>query len=176
MSFGDKPRLEFDHAIKNNSNNNDDDKTKWQDIEFIQVRYTDVPGKFLAKYYLLKDNEHFYDVCRNGIGLDGSSVKGFASIDESDLLLLPDRLTATLSPISSYKTVTVIADVHRGFGQGRLTKDPRYISQHMEEYLAENNLFCQVGAEVECFVFDDIVFNNNNTNKDHELEIISTEQ
>src|SRR5918994_1199917 len=174
MSFGDKPRLEFDHAIKNNSNNNN--KTKWQDIEFIQLRYTDVPGKFLAKYYLLKDNENFYDVCRNGIGLDGSSVKGFASIDESDLLLLPDRLTATLTPISSYKTVTVIADVHRGFGQGRLTKDPRYISQHMEEYLAENNLFCQVGAEVECFVFDDIVFNNNNTNKDNELEIISTEQ
>src|ERR671918_194982 len=176
MSFGDKPTLEFDHAIKNNNNNNNDDKAKWQDIEFIQVRYTDVPGKFLAKYYLLKDNEHFYDVCRNGIGLDGSSVKGFASIDESDLLLLPDRLTATLTPISSYKTVTVIADVHRGFGQGGLTKDPRYISQHMEEYLAENNLFCQVGAEVECFVFDDIVFNNNNTNKDHELEIISTEQ
>lgn len=175
MSFRDKSTLEFDHAINNNSNNNNDE-TKWQDIEFIQVRYTDVPGKFLAKYYLLKDNEHFYDVCRNGIGLDGSSVKGFASIDESDLLLLPDRLTATLTPISSYKTVTVIADVHRGFGQGRLTKDPRYISQHMEEYLAENNLFCQVGAEVECFVFDDIVFNNNNTNKDHELEIISTEQ
>ena len=178
MSFGDKPRLEFDHTIKsNNDDNNNNDETKWQDIEFIQVRYTDVPGKFLAKYYLLKDNEHFYDVCRNGIGLDGSSVKGFASIDESDLLLLPDRLTATLTPISSYKTVTVIADVHRGFGQGRLTKDPRYISQHMEEYLAENNLFCQVGAEVECFVFDDIVFNNNNnTDKDNELEIISTEQ
>src|SRR5215208_1141581 len=177
MSFGDKPRLEFDHTIKsNNDNNNNNDETKWQDIEFIQVRYTDVPGKFLAKYYLLKDNEHFYDVCRNGIGLDGSSVKGFASIDESDLLLLPDRLTATLTPISSYKTVTVIADVHRGFGQGRLTKDPRYISQHMEEYLAENNLFCQIGAEVECFVFDDIIFNNNNTDKDHELEIISTEQ
>ena len=173
MSFRDKSTLEFDHTINNNNN---DDETKWQDIEFIQVRYTDVPGKFLAKYYLLKDNEHFYDVCRNGIGLDGSSVKGFASIDESDLLLLPDRVTATLTPISSYKTVTVIADVHRGFGQGRLTKDPRYISQHMEEYLAENNLFCQVGAEVECFVFDDIVFNNNNTNKDHDLEIISTEQ
>jgi glutamine synthetase len=46
----------------------------------------------------------------------------------------------------------------------------------MEGYLAENNLLCQVGAEVECFVFDDIVFNNNNTDKDHELEIISTEQ
>ena len=178
MSFGDKPTLDFDHVIKknNNINNDSDSDTKWQDIQFIQVRYTDVPGKFLAKYYLLKDNEHFYDVCRNGIGLDGSSVKGFASIDESDLLLVPDRLTATLSPISSYKTVTVIADVHRGFGQGRLTKDPRYTSQHMEEYLAENNLFCQVGSEVECFVFDDIVFNNNNTDKEQELEVISSEQ
>src|SRR5919108_3867350 len=170
MSFGDKPKLEFDRDLNLDNNN-----TKLQDIEFIQVRYTDVPGKFLAKYYLLKDNENFYDVCRNGIGLDGSSVKGFASIDESDLLLIPDRLTATLTPLSSYKTVTVIADIHRGFGQGRLTKDPRYISQRMEEYLAENNLFCQVGSEVECFIFDDIIFNNT-ADKDHELKIISIEQ
>ena len=178
MSLGDKSTLEFDRALNNNhnTNNTNNNGTKLQDIEFIQIRYTDIPGKFLAKYYLLKDNEHFYDVCRSGIGLDGSSVKGFASIDESDLLLIPDRLTATITPISSYKTVTVIADVHRGFGQGRLTKDPRYISQRMEEYLAENNLFCQVGAEVECFIFDDIVFNNNNSDKDHELKIISTEQ
>src|ERR687889_462212 len=182
MPLGDKSTLEFDRTLNNSNDNNNNNDTKWQDIKFIQVRYTDVPGKFLAKYYLLKDNEHFYDVCRSGIGLDGSSVKGFADIDESDLLLIPDRLTATLTPISSYKTVTVIADVHRGFGQGRLAKDPRYISQRMEEYLAENNLFCQVGAEVECFVFDDIVFNdnsncsNNNTDSDHELKIISIEQ
>jgi glutamine synthetase len=172
MSFGDKPKLEFDRDLNLDDDNNN---TKLQDIEFIQVRYTDVPGKFLAKYYLLKENENFYDVCRSGIGLDGSSVKGFASIDESDLLLIPDRSTARLTPLSSYKTITVIADIHRGFGQGRLTKDPRYISQRMEEYLAENNLFCQVGSEVECFIFDDIIFNNT-TDKDHELKIISIEQ
>src|SRR5215212_3855500 len=181
MQLGDKSTLEFDRTLNNSNDDNNNNDTKWQDIKFIQVRYTDVPGKFLAKYYLLKDNEHLYDVCRSGIGLDGSSVKGFADIDESDLLLIPDRLTATLTPISSYTTVTVIADVHRGFGQGRLAKDPRYISQRMEEYLAENNLFCQVGAEVECFVFDDIIFNdnsnyNNNTDSDHELKIISIEQ
>ena len=55
-------------------------------------------------------------------------------------------------------------------------KDPRFVSQHMEEYLIQNNLLCQIGPEVECFIFDDIVFHNNNSDKHHGTEVISTEQ
>ena len=129
-------------------------------IEFIQIRYTDVIGKFLAKYFQTT-KDHIYEIFRTGIGLDGSSVKGFSTIDESDMLLLPDRTTERKIRLYNNKLTTVIADVYKGLNQGRSTRDPRYVSQLMEEYLAMNQITCQVGAEVECFIFDDIVFSND---------------
>ena len=89
--------------------------------KFVRVRYTDVPGRFLAKY-ILKHDADMEDFFRDGIGLDGSSVRGFADIDESDLVLFPDRSTfRPLGGISHDDLPTVIADVYRGSQQGRLT-------------------------------------------------------
>jgi glutamine synthetase len=138
------------------------------DTGFIQLRYTDVLGKFHAKY-VFENKETFDSFFKSGVGVDGSSVGGFAAIDDSDLLLVPDKSTLRIfppsllnsasSPISSnYKLFTVIADVYQGFNKGRLVRDPRYVSHRMEELLLENNLSCQIGPEVECFVFDKITF------------------
>jgi glutamine synthetase len=136
---------------------------KLENIDFLQIRYTDVPGRFLAKYLHLNDDpDSLYDSLRGSIGVDGSSVKGFANIEESDLLLVPDRSTLRLTPISSnYKTATVIADVYKGYNSGRLTKDPRYVSERLEEHLTENSMQCQLGSEVECFIFDSINFKHD---------------
>src|SRR5215210_4136332 len=134
-------------------------RTEWgnKSLEIIQIRYTDLLGKFLARYLSMPAN--IEDLFRHGIGLDGSSVRGFADIDDSDLLLLPDRTTARMVPISKERTIgTVIADVYKGFSQGRLDTDPRYASQIMQRYLEERNMLCQLGPEVECFVLDDIKF------------------
>jgi glutamine synthetase len=167
------------HALDNNNNH-----MKLDDIEFLQIRYTDVPGKFLASY-LLKDNDRLEDLFRDGVGLDGSSVNGFADINESDLVLIPDKSTIKIIPtttIPNYNIASVIANVYRGFGQGRLSKDPRLVSQCMEEYLAENGLYCQIGSEVECFIFDDIIFYNNDQDgkkrkrSTYQPKIISVEQ
>jgi glutamine synthetase len=162
-------------SVKRRSNTIKNDLTK-----FLQIRYTDVPGRFLASY-ISDNNDNFESIFRDGAGLDGSSVQGFADINESDLLLLPDRSTARLIEImpSSSTMVSAIADVHRGFGQGRLPKDPRYVSQTMENYLAENGLSCQIGAEVECFIFDDIVLENvadGEQGSSYQPKIISVEQ
>lgn len=141
-----------------------------RNVDFIQIRYTDVPGRFLAKY-LFSNSEDPYDYFRSGVSLDGSSVRGFTSIDESDLLLVPDRATLRLAPMSRYRVATVIADVCEGFGKGRLIKDPRYVSQRMEECLMHEGLSCQIGPEVECFIFDNMILKD-----DKEPEIISSEQ
>ena len=142
------------------------DKAGFEDAEFVQIRYTDVPGRFLAKYIASDSGDYL----RSGVALDGSSVKGFAKIDESDLLLVPDRSTLRLTPVPNYKVATVIADVYEGFGRGRLVRDPRHVSQLMEEHLAHEGLLCQTGPEVECFIFDDIVLGKNAP------EILSTER
>ena len=163
---------------------------RWEDIEFLQVRYTDVKGKFLANYILKDNNDCIENLFKEGIGLDGSSVSGFVDISESDLIILPDISTARMIPLPSttlpsHDIATVISDVYRGFGQGRLSKDPRYVSQRMEGYLGENGLSCQIGSEVECFIFDDILFDSGdkvgsyselNEAYSHEPKIISAEQ
>jgi glutamine synthetase len=149
---------------------NDVDALRSKDVEFIQIRYTDIIGRFLAKY-VVSDAEDASDYIQNGIALDGSSVTGFTKIDESDLLLIPDGSTMRLMPMPNYKVATVIADVYEGFGNGRLVRDPRYVSQALEERLREEGLVCQIGPEVECFVFEDILIG-----KDGGLEIQSSER
>lgn len=141
-------------------------ESRFEDSDFVQIRYTDVLGRFLAKYIAADTGDYL----RNGIGVDGSSVKGFAKIDESDLLLVPDRSTMRPAPIAGYKVATVIADVYEGFGRGRLVRDPRHVSQLMEEHLGREGLSCQAGPEVECFIFDDIVYGKSG------LEIQSIEK
>ena len=157
------------------------------DTGFVQLRYTDVLGKFLAKY-VFGNKQSFENLFKIGIGLDGSSVRGFSSIDESDMLLIPDRSTIRIFPPSllsltessqlSHSIVAAIADVYQGFNEGRLVRDPRYVSQLMEEHLIENNLICQLGPEVECFVFDNIMFNHKcgNDKGEYESKILSSEQ
>lgn len=152
---------------------------------FMQIRYTDLLGKFLAKYIQL-DTDLIQDIFRKGIGLDGSSVRGFATIDESDMMLFPDRKTLRNIPLSDYMILSVIADVYNGFSQGRSNRDPRHVSQSLEDHLAVNQISCQIGAEVECFIFDQILFNtgnskdlNNNLSSEadfNNVSILSTEQ
>src|SRR5919198_443493 len=85
---------------------------RWDDIEFLQMRYTDVQGKFLASYILRDNNDCIENLFKEGIGLDGSSVSGFVDISESDLILLPDISTIRMTPTtkSGYNIAAVIAD------------------------------------------------------------------
>ena len=70
--------------------------SKNKHIKFIQIRYTDVPGRFLAKYVVKHEEQDIENLYQYGIGFDGSSVRGFADIgrNESDLMLIPDKLTS----------------------------------------------------------------------------------
>src|SRR3712207_5633764 len=122
----------------------DEKASEFKDIEFVQLRYTDLLGKFLAKYAVSETGNPSEDL-KKGIALDGSSVAGFSKINESDLLLVPDRSTLRLLPLTNYRVATVIADVYEGFGNGRLAKDPRYVPQILEEALKAQGLSCQTG-------------------------------
>jgi glutamine synthetase len=124
---------------------------KNKDPEFIQLRYTDVPGRFLAKYVAKNKEYDIENLYKYDIGFDGSSVRGFADINESDLLLFPDKLTSRnltedAAMIPGYAVISVIADVYRGYGQGRLSKGPRYISHCMKEHLKQKGLICEIGG------------------------------
>jgi glutamine synthetase len=90
--------------------------------------------------------------------LDGSSIVGFTSVDDSDLVLKPDPNTFSIIPwITEKKTARLICDIHWGRGRGRLERDPRGIAQRAEEHLKTHGFdFSYWGPEVEFFVFDKV--------------------
>ena len=90
--------------------------------------------------------------------LDGSSIVGFTSIDDSDLILKPDPNSFAVIPwIADKKSARMLCDVYRGAGRGRLETDPRGICQKAEEYLKTEGFDESFwGPEVEFFVFDKI--------------------
>jgi len=129
-------------------------------VRFIDLQLTDVLGKFhhvtVTREFL--DEEAF----EKGVPkLDGSSVKGFVEIHESDLVLKPDPSTFALIPWSDgrHKTSRFICDVYATFGGGRLEKDPRYVAQSAEEYLREQGFDKSYwGPEAEFFVFNRVTW------------------
>ncbi len=86
-------------------------------------------GKVLAKY-VQTDEGLIHDIFRSDIGLDGSYVKGFANIDEPDLMLFPDRKALKRIYLSEFEIMTIIADVYNGYNQGRSPKDPGHVSNY----------------------------------------------
>ena len=90
--------------------------------------------------------------------LDGSSIVGFTTIDDSDLILKPDPNTYAIIPwLTENKTARLLCDVYWGMGRGRLDRDPRGIAQKAEEHLKTQGFdYSAWGPEVEFFVFDKI--------------------
>ena len=124
-------------------------------VKFVDLQLTDVPGRM--RHVTLPVEMVSERMFKDGVAkLDGSSVKGFVEIFESDMLLVPDPSTFGIIPWGeeAYKTARFICDVMMGFGRGRFTKDPRFIAQKAERKLSEFGFTASLwGPEVEFFVF-----------------------
>ncbi|MGI0083526.1 MAG: glutamine synthetase beta-grasp domain-containing protein, partial [Nitrososphaerales archaeon] len=127
-------------------------------IEFVDLQFTDVPGRLQHVTIPASslDNDSFTDGVPK---LDGSSIRGFTEIHESDMILTPDPLTFGLLPWvpEGIRTARMICNVSWGFGRGRFERDPRYIAQRAEE-VAKGRGYDAVyfGPEIEFFVFDKV--------------------
>ena len=129
-------------------------------VRFIDLQFTDVPGR--TQHVTIPNNMLEADAFKDGIPkLDGSSIKGFAEIFDSDMLLLPDPSTFGVIPWGDerFPTARMICDVHWGYQKGRFSRDPRYIAQKAEEAIRTAG-FTQSywGPEMEFFVFDTVTW------------------
>ena len=129
---------------------------KKEKVKFVDLQFTDVPGKLQHTTVLAETLSE--EALEEGIPkLDGSSIRGFVEIHESDMVLKPDPSTFVIIPWMSeeLKTARMLCDVYRGFGQGRLPHDPRGVAQRAEQVLREAGFEASYwGPEVEFFVFD----------------------
>ncbi len=134
---------------------------KENDVEFVDFKFIDLPG--LWQHFSIPIGQFSQDLFTEGIGFDGSSIRGFQSIDESDMLLLPDVNASFLDPFTDDATLSFICNVKDPVTQQLYSRDPRYVAQKAERYLNTTGIAdtVYVGPEAEFYIFDDIRFDQS---------------
>ncbi len=134
---------------------------KDQGIGIIDLKFTDVPGSLQHISVPLSDWTE--NNIADGYGFDGSSIRGFKAIEESDMLLVPDTDTVAVDPFCEIPTLTVLCNVLDPETRELFSRDPRYIAQKAEAFLARSGLAdtSYWGPEAEHFVFDSARFDQN---------------
>src|SRR5579859_422064 len=127
----------------------------------VDVRFTDIPG--LQHHISYPVSELSLDAFENGFGIDGSSIRGWASINESDMLLIPDASTAFMDPFYEVPTLVMLGDVKDPITKQNYERDPRWIARKAELFLSNSGVgdTAYFGAEAEFFIFDNIRFDQN---------------
>ncbi|MEM5314483.1 type I glutamate--ammonia ligase [Paraburkholderia sp. JHI869] len=127
-------------------------------IQIVDLKFTDLPG--LWQHFSITLPEVHEGLFAEGIGFDGSSIRGFQEIQESDMLLRPDPTTAFIDPVSETPTLSMICDVVDPVTHQAYSRDPRYIARKAEAYLRQSGMAttCYFGPELEFFIFDSIRF------------------
>ena len=129
--------------------------------EMVDLKFMDFLGTWQHCSYPIDtwDEGTFED----GVGFDGSSIRGWQPINNSDMLAIPDADTAVLDPFFARPTVSVIADIYDPVTKEAYSRDPRYIAQKAEAYLKKTRVAdtCNVGPEPEFFIFDEVRYEQN---------------
>src|SRR5215218_6116851 len=107
-------------------------------VRMVDFKFTDLPGTWqhvgLSIYSL--DEDAFTE----GLGFDGSSIRGFQEIAESDMVLLPDPATALIDPFHEQKTMSIVCNVIDPITREAYSRDPRYVARKAEEHLRSTGI------------------------------------
>jgi glutamine synthetase len=130
-------------------------------VQVVDVRFTDLPGQW--QHFTVPVRELTEDLFAEGIGFDGSSIRGFQAINESDMLLFPDPKTAFVDPFLKVPTLAVVCDIRDPVTGEDYSRDPRYVAQKAERYLGKSGVADRSywGPEAEFFIFDSVRFDAN---------------
>jgi glutamine synthetase len=131
---------------------------KQHEVKIVDIRFTDLPGLWHhVSFPIGQLSEASFE---DGFGMDGSSIRGWAAIHESDMLLTPDPSWHMLDPFCTVPTLVLIGNISDPLTRQHYDRDPRYIAQKAEAFLASTGIADQAffGAEAEFFIFDNIRF------------------
>ena len=131
---------------------------KDQKIQAIDLRFCDLPG--LWQHFTVTPHQIDEDCFEEGFGFDGSSIRGFQQIQESDMIMLPVPETCFLDPFTEAPTLNMICNISDPVTGEPYSRDPRYIARKAENHLISTGLAdtAYFGPEPEFFVLDDIRF------------------
>lgn len=127
----------------------------------VNFKFLDFPG--IWQHFAVPISELKEEIFEEGLGFDGSSIRGWKAIHTSDMLIIPDPTTAFIDPFMEYPTISLICNVVDPITREFYSRDPRYIAQKAEAYLKSTGIgdTAYFGPEAEFFIFDDIRFDQN---------------
>ncbi|MFN2568991.1 MAG: type I glutamate--ammonia ligase [Candidatus Dormibacteria bacterium] len=130
-------------------------------VKMVDFRFTDLPGSW--QHFSIPIEELKESVFSEGIGFDGSSIRGFQKIHESDMLLFPDAARAFLDPCLEVPTLAIVCDIRDPLTLKPYSRDPRFVARKAEEYLRSTGVAdtSYWGPEVEFYIFNSIRFDQN---------------
>ncbi|HSE96399.1 MAG TPA: glutamine synthetase beta-grasp domain-containing protein, partial [Methylomirabilota bacterium] len=131
---------------------------KEKGAKIVDLRFIDLPG--LWQHFSIPVHQMTEELFSEGIGFDGSSIRGFQTIDESDMLLMPDPASAQMDPFTTVPTLVLVCNVKDPVTMEAYTRDPRYVAQKAELFLKQTGIAdtVYIGPELEFFILDSVRF------------------
>lgn len=154
-----KPKDFFELAKKNNA-------------EMVDLKFCDLLGTWQHCSYPIDTLDE--GIFEDGLGFDGSSIRGWQGIEASDMLAVPDASTALIDPFFAQPTVSVIADIVDPITKERYSRDPRNVARKGLAYLEQTGIAdtCYVGPEPEFFIFDDIRYLSSQSGAMYQIDSV----
>jgi len=133
---------------------------KKNDLKLVDLKFTDLPGTW--QHFTVPLNQIDEQSFEAGLGFDGSSIRGFQDIHESDMLVLPDPSTGIVDPFASH-CLSLVCDIKDPIKKQIYSRDPRFIARKAEQFLSASKIAerAYFGPEAEFFIFDSIRFGQN---------------
>jgi glutamine synthetase len=140
------------------------------DVQMVDFRFTDLLGMW--HHFSIPARELTEDLFEEGMGFDGSSIRAFQEIHESDMILIPDPTTAFVDPIFEVPTLDIICDIYDPITRQPYTKDSRYVAKKAEAYLKQVGVadISYWGPEAEFFLFDSVTYGEGTNHAFYELD------
>jgi glutamine synthetase len=139
-------------------------------VLIVDLRFVDLPGQ--AQHFSIPVRDLTENLFIDGIGFDGSSIRGFQYIHESDMLLMPDPTTAHVDPTLEVPTLAIVCDVAEPGSREPYSRDPRYVARKAERYLIESGIATTSfwGPEIEFYIFDSLRFDQSGHRGFYEID------
>ncbi|MDQ3147102.1 MAG: type I glutamate--ammonia ligase [Actinomycetota bacterium] len=127
-------------------------------VKIVDFRFCDLPG--LMQHFSVPVEQLSEEAFDEGYGFDGSSIRGFQEIQESDMILVPDPNTAIIDPFRQHPTLNMNCFVRDPVTGESYSRDPRFVARKAEDYLTSTGIAdtAYFGPEAEFFIFDDVRF------------------
>ncbi len=130
-------------------------------VKAVDMRFMDFPG--IWQHFTIPVDKFDAEVFEDGLGFDGSSIRGWQAINESDMILVPQAETAFLDPFTDLPTLSIICNIQDPITREDYSRDPRNVARKAVNYMKSTGIAdtCYVGPEAEFYIFDDVRFDQN---------------